>query len=137
MGRLAKTDTLDAEVIALFAERVQPEARPLPKPERNHLVELVGRRRQLIEMIGMETNRGRQAAGKHLARRLARHVTYLQKELDAVDHDIGNAIKQSPAWREAEALVKSIPGIGDVTARTLLAELPELGTVSRHQIAAR
>ena len=75
---------------------------------------------QLIEMIGMETNRGRQAAGKHLARRLARHVTYLQKELDAVDHDIGNAIKQSPAWREAEALVKSVPGIGDVTARTLL-----------------
>jgi len=136
MGRLAKTDTLDAEVIALFAERVQPEARPLPEPERNHLVELVGRRRQLIEMIGMETNRGRQAAGKHLARRLARHVTYLQKELDAVDHDIGDAIKQSPAWREAEALVKSVPGIGDVTARTLLAELPELGTVSRHQIAA-
>ena len=83
-------------MIALFAERVQPQARPLPEPERNHLVELVGRRRQLIEMIGMETNRGRQAAGKHLALRLARHVTYLQKELDAVDHDIGNAIKQSP-----------------------------------------
>ena len=113
MGRLAKTDTLDAEVIALFAERVRPQARPLREPERVHLAELVGRRRQIIEMIGMETNRGRQAIDKPLARRLARHVAYLQKELDAIDHDIG-----------------------DVTARTLLAELPELGTVSRHQVAA-
>jgi transposase len=126
MGRLAKTDTLDAEVIALFAERVQPEARPLPEPERAHLAELVSRRRQILEMIGMETNRGRQAVDKHLARRLARHIVYLQKELDAVDHDIGAAIECSPAWREAEALLKSMPGIGGVTARTLLAELPEL-----------
>ena len=136
MGRLAKTDTLDAEVIALFAERVRPQARPLREPERVHLAELVGRRRQIIEMIGMETNRGRQAIDKPLARRLARHVAYLQKELDAIDHDIGDAIKHSPAWREAEALLKSVPCIGDVTARTLLAELPELGTVSRHQVAA-
>jgi len=136
MGRLAKTDTLDAEVIALFAERVRPQARPLREPERVHLAELVGRRRQVIEMIGMETNRGRQAIAKPLARRLARHVAYLQKELDAIDHDIGEAIKHSPAWREAEALLKSVPCIGDVTARTLLAELPELGTVSRHQVAA-
>ena len=136
MGRLAKTDTPDAEVIALFAERVRPQARPLREPERVHLAELVGRRRQIIEMIGMETNRGRQAIDKPLARRLARHVAYLQKELDAIDHDIGDTIKHSPAWREAEALLKSVPCIGDVTARTLLAELPELGTVSRHQVAA-
>ena len=136
MGRLAKTDTLDAEVIALFAERIRPEVRPLPEPERNHLAEIVGRRRQIIEMIGMETNRGRQTVDKHLARRLACHIAFLQKELDAIDHDIGEAIKHSPAWREAEALLKSVPGIGDVTARTLLAELPELGTVSRHQVAA-
>ena len=119
MSRLAKTDTLDAEVIALFAERVRPQARPLREPERVHLAELVGRRRQIIEMIGMETNRGRQAIDKPLARRLARHVAYLQKELDAIDHDIGDAIKHSPAWREAEALLKSVPCIGDVTARTL------------------
>ena len=84
----------------------------------------------------METNRGRQAIDKPLARRLARHVAYLQKELDAIDHDIGDAIKHSPAWREAEALLKSVPCIGDVTARNVLAELPELGTVSRHQVAA-
>ena len=84
----------------------------------------------------METNRGRQAIDKPFAQRLARHVVYLQKELDAIDHDIGDAIKHSPAWREAAALLKSVPCIGDVTARTLLAELPELGTVSRHQVAA-
>lgn len=136
MGRLAKTDALDAEVIALFAERVQPQVRPLPEPERSHLGELVGRRCQIIEMIGMETNRSRQAVDKHLARRFARHIAYLQKELDALDHDIGEAVRTSPAWREGETLLKSFPGIGPVTARTLLAELPELGTVSRHQVAA-
>jgi transposase len=135
-GRLAKTDRLDAEVIALFAERVRPQARPLPEPERSHFAELVGRRRQIIEMIGMETNRRRQAADKQLARRLDRHVAFLEKELADVDRDIGQAIQSSPAWREAEALLKSVSGIGDVTARTLLAELPELGTLGRHQLAA-
>jgi transposase len=136
MGRLAKTDTLDAEVIALFAERVRPQARPLPEPERSRFAELVSRRRQIIEMIGMETNRRRQAVGRQLAKRLDRHVAFLGKELTEIDRAIGQAIKESPVWREAEALLKSVPGIGDVTARTLLAELPELGTVSRHQLAA-
>ena len=136
MGRLAKTDTLDAEVTALFAERVRPQARPLPEPERSHLAELVGRRRQIIEMIGMETNRRGQAVDKHLAKRLDRHVVFLEKELADVDRDIGQAIQSSPAWRAAEALLKSVPGIGDVTARTLLAELPELGTIGRQQLAA-
>jgi len=87
-------------------------------------------------MIGMETNRRGQTADKHLAQRLDRHVAFLETELAEVDRDIGRAIKASPAWREAEALLKSVPGIGDVTARTLLAELPELGTVGRHQLAA-
>jgi len=136
MGRLAKTDTLDAEVIALFAERVRPQTRPLPQKERSHLAELVGRRRQIIEMIGMETNRRGQVIDKQLARRLDRHVVFLEKELAEVDRDIGQAIKTSPVWRETEALLKSVPGIGDVTARTLLAELPELGTIGRHQLAA-
>ncbi len=136
MGRLAKTDTLDAEVIALFAERVRPQVRPLPEPERNHLAALVSRRRQVIQMIGMEENRRPQAVDKRLAKRLDRHVAFLVKELAEVDRDIGQAIKASPVWREAETLLKSVPGIGDVTARTLLAELPELGTVGRHQLAA-
>jgi transposase len=136
MGRLAKTDTLDAEAIALFAERVRPQTRTLLDPERGRLAELVGRRRQVIEMIGMEANRRRRATDKRLARRLDRHVAFLQKELANIDRDLGEAIKGSPVWCKTEALLKSVPGIGDVTARTLLAEVPELGTVDRHQIAA-
>jgi transposase len=87
-------------------------------------------------MIGMEENRRPQAIDKRLAKRLDRHVAFLEKELAEVDADISQAIKASPVWREAEALLKSVPGIGDVTARTLLAELPELGTIGRHQLAA-
>jgi transposase len=136
MGRLAKTDALDAEAIALFAERIRPEARPLLDPERARLAEFVSRRRQVIEMIGMETNRRRRATDKRLAKRLDRHVAFLEKELNEIDHDIGEAIKRSPVWCKTEALLKSVPGIGYVTARTLLAEVPELGTVDRHQIAA-
>jgi transposase len=108
MGRLAKTDTLDAEVIALVAERVRPPTRPLPEPERAHLAELVGRRRQIIEMIGMETNRRRQALDRRLARRLDRHVTFLEKHLAEIDRDIGQAITASPVWRETEALLRSV-----------------------------
>lgn len=136
MGRLAKTDTLDAEVIALFAERMKPPARALPEPERRHFAELVSRRRQIIGMIGMETNRRDQAVDKQLTRRLGRHIGFLEGELAALDRDIGQAIKASPVWSETEALLKSVPGIGDVTARTLLAQLPELGTIGRHQLAA-
>lgn len=136
MGRLAKTDTLDAEVIALFAERVRPAARPLPEPERRPLAELVTRRRQIIEMVGMEANRRNQTTDKQLGKRLDRHSAFLEKELAAVDRDIGQAIQASPVWREAAALMKSVPGLGDVTARTLLAELPELGTIGRHPLAA-
>jgi transposase len=136
MGRLAKTDALDAEAIALFAERIRPEARPLLDPERARLAEFVSRRRQVIEMIGMETNRRRRATDKRLAKRLDRHVAFLEKELVEIDRDIGEAIKSSAVWCKTEALLKSVPGIGDVTARTLLAEMPELGTVDRHQIAA-
>jgi transposase len=136
MGRLAKTDTLDAEVIALFAERMRPPPKPLPEPERIHFAELVSRRRQIIRMIGMETNRRDQAVDKQLIRRLDRHISFLEGELAELDRDIGLAIKASPVWCETEALLKSVPGIGDVTARTVLAQLPELGTIGRHQLAA-
>ena len=129
MGRLAKTDTLDAEVIALFAERMRPPARPLPEPERRHFGELVSRRRQIIGMINMETNRRDQAVDKQLIRRLGRHIAFLERDLAELDGEIGHANEASPAWCETEALLKSVPGIGDVTARTLLAPLPELGTI--------
>ena len=82
------------------------------------------------------TNRRDQAVDKQLIRRLNRHITFLERELSELDGDIGQAIKASPVWCETEALLKSVPGIGDVTARTLLAQLPELGTIGRHQLAA-
>ena len=136
MGRLAKTDTLDAEVIALFAERTRPPARLLPEPERRHFAELVSRRRQIIGMINMETNSREQAVDKQLIRRLNRHIAFLERELAELDGGIGHAIDASPVCCETEALLKSVPGIGDLTARTLLAQLPELGTIGRHQLAA-
>lgn len=136
MGRLAKTDALDAAVIALFAERIRPEPRPLRAPEAARLAELVERRRQIVAMIGMERNRRHRIADKRLAKQIDRHITFLEKELAATDCDIDTTIKVSPVWRDKEALLKSVPGIGDVTARTLIAELPELGTIGRHSIAA-
>lgn len=136
MGRLAKTDALDAEAIALFGERIRPEARPVPEPDARRLAELVARRRQIVEMIGMEANRRRRTADKRLARKIDRHVAFLEKELLDTDRDIGTGIKGSPVWREKEELLKSVPGIGDVTARTLLAEMPELGCIDRRKLAA-
>ncbi|WP_310160544.1 IS110 family transposase [Bosea sp. BE125] len=136
MGRLAKTDALDAEVIALFAERIRPQARAVPAPEATRLAELVARRRQIIEMIGMEANRARRMPDKRLAKGLARHIAFLEKELSEIDRTIGDGIKNSPAWRETETLLKSVPGIGDVTARTLIAEVPELGSIDRQKLAA-
>jgi transposase len=136
IGRLAKTDALDAEVIALFAERVRPAARPIPDAAARQLDELVTRRRQIIEMIGAEANRRRQARERRLQKRLDAHLVWLQKELTVSDGEIDAAIRRSPAWRESEQLLISVPGVGDVTARTLLAELPELGQLGRRQIAA-
>jgi transposase len=136
VGRLAKTDRLDAEVIARFAEAVRPEARPVPGPEAQALAELVVRRRQLVEMIGMENNRRRQAHSDRVRRGVARILSALQAELADLDRDIDDRIKGSPAWRAAENLLTSVPGIGPITARTLIAELPELGTIDRRRLAA-
>ncbi len=136
LGRLAKTDALDAEVIALFAERIRPEPRPVSGPDAQILAELVARRRQLVEMIGMEKNRARQARGKRVQKSLAATLKLLETQLAALDRDIGDAVRGSPAWRAAEDLLTSVPGVGNVTARTLIAELPELGHLDRRRIAA-
>jgi transposase len=136
IGRLAKTDALDAEVIARFAEQVRPPVRPVPDAQARALAELVVRRRQLIDMIVAETNRRRQLTQPHLVKGVERHLKVLQKELTAIERDIDDQIKGSPAWREKEELLTSVPGIGPTNARTLIAELPELGTLSRRQIAA-
>ena len=139
-GRLAKTDALDAAAIALFAERIRPVPRPLAPEDAQLLAELVGRRRPLIEMIGMEGNmegnRRRQARAPKVQRTLEATLTTLQAQLAELDRDINAAVRASPAWRAADELLTSVPGVGDVTARTLIAELPELGQLDRRRIAA-
>lgn len=135
-GRLAKTDRLDADSIALFAERVRPEPRPLEDAEAAALAELVARRRQIIEMIGMETNRRHQARHAIVARTIAATLQALASQLADLDRDIGNTIRRSPAWREADDLLQSVPGIGPVASCTLIAEMPELGRLNRRQVAA-
>src|SRR3954469_7310312 len=134
-GRLAKTDRLDAEAIARFAEAVRPPARPLPDEVTRHLGALVARRRQLLEMLVAERNR-RQAAEPALHERIDAHLRWLEEALAEIERDLDGAIRDSPIWRAKEQLLRSVPGIGPVSARTLLAELPELGFLTRRQAAA-
>jgi transposase len=135
-GRLAKTDRLVAEAIARFAEAVQPAPRPVPSAAARALGELVVRRRQLVEMLTSERQRRRQLRDPRLIRRLEAHLAWLQQELAALETDLDDAIRGTPAWRAAEDLLASVPGIGKTSARTLIAELPELGTLDRRKIAA-
>jgi transposase len=134
-GRLAKTDEIDAEVLAAFGEAVKPEVRPLKHEETKELAAWVTRRRQLIEMIKAETNRYTQSAVS-VRPQIERTIEWLKSELDDVDKNLDALIRSSSAWREKEDLLRSVPGIGRVTTFTLLAELPELGTLNRKQIAA-
>lgn len=136
LGKRAKTDPIDAAVIAHFAEATTPEVRPLPDEATSLLADLVARRRQIVEMIGAERQRLRRVGVARIRRSIERLVRALEKELADLDHDIGDAVRSSPAWREAEDLLASVPGVGSVTARSLLAELPELGTLDAKKIAA-
>lgn len=135
-GQLAKTDALDAAVIARFAEAVQPPIRPLPTAAAQALGELVARRRQLVEMLGAERNRHGQAQDRRLQQRIGAHVQWLTKALADVDRDLGDLIRSSPVWRARDQLLTSVPGVGDVTSHTLIADVPELGALTRRQIAA-
>lgn len=135
-GRLAKTDALDAEAIARFAERIRPEPRPLADAESLSLGELVARRRQVVEMICMETNRLHQARNLRVQRMLKATLKTLSAQLAELDHDIDDTVRRSPIWRAADDLLTSVPGIGDVTAHTLIADLPELGQLDRRRVAA-
>ncbi len=136
LGQRAKTDPIDAAVIARFAQATRPEPRPLPDEATRLLSDLVTRRRQIIEMLGAERQREKRALACKLRKSIARLVKALEKELDSVDTDIDDAVRASPAWRETEDLLASVPGVGSVIARTLIAELPELGQLDRKQIAA-
>jgi transposase len=129
-------DRLDAEVIALFAERVRPEARAIPDAQVRALADLVARRRQIIDMITAESNRQRKTHDRRLQNSLERHLAWLEHELSGIDRDLEATVRGTPAWRETEDLLASVPGIGPITARTLIAELPELGFLDRRRIAA-
>jgi transposase len=136
LGRTAKTDAIDAQVLAQFGARVQPVVRPLPDAATQALAALVARRRQLLEMLGAERQRLAQATMRPVQRDLRQHIRWLERRVKDVDGEITTAIEASPVWRVREDLLRSVPGVGPVVARTLLAELPELGQLDRRQIAA-
>jgi transposase len=133
--QLAKTDAIDARVLALFAERVRPEPRPLPDDAVTALEALLTRRRQLVEMLTAEKNRLLLARGP-VRRDLQQHIRFLERRLREVDDDLHTAVKASPVWRVKDDLLQSVPGVGRVVSLTLLAQLPELGRLSHKEIAA-
>ena len=134
-GQLAKTDRLDAQLIALFAERVHPDPRPLPDTVLQQLDALMTRRRQLLDMLTAEGNRLEHAAAP-IRREITRQIRWLERRITAVDRDLDDTIQRSPVWRAKEHLLRTAPGVGPVLSRTLLADLPELGRLNRKQIAA-
>jgi transposase len=136
LGKRAKTDPIDAAVIARFAEAAKPEPRPLPDATTQLLADLVGRRRQIVEMMAAEGQRERRAS-KRLHKSIARLRKALEKELAELDAEIDERVRGSPVWAEKEDLLASVPGVGPIIARTLIAEMPELGALDRRQIAAR
>jgi transposase len=136
LGQRAKTDPIDAAVIARFVAATNPAIRPLPDEQTQLLADLVARRGQIIQMIVAERQREKRATNRHVRSSLARLIKALEKEINAVDNEIDGMLRDSPIWREKEDLLASVPGVGRITTRTLLAELPELGTLDRRQIAS-
>ena len=136
VGRLAKTDGLDADVLAQFAEAIRPTPRPLPDAAQQALTALVTRRRQLVEMLVAERNRLALAPAGRIRRDVQTHIHFLEQRLKAANDDLQQLLRDSPLWRAAEQLLRSVPGIGPTTAAMLLADLPELGRLSHRAIAA-
>lgn len=136
VGKRAKTDPLDAEMIARFAEAVRPEPRPIADDAARLFAELVARRRQIIEMLVAERQRERRATSNGIRKSLVRHIAMLEKELPEIDGDIGTLVRGSPVWRKNEDLLVTVPGVKNIIARTLLADIPELGRLGRREIAS-
>jgi len=138
-GQLAKTDRLDAALLALFAERVRPSPRQLPDEAQQELAELLARRRQLIDMLTAEQHRLRQAVGasrRRVRKSIKAHIRYLELDLKMADTDLTTLVRSSPIWQEQEDLLRSVPGVGPILARSILGELPELGQLTHRAIAA-
>jgi transposase len=136
LGLLAKTDPIDAGVLALFGERIRPEPRPLPDPALMALTALVARRHQLLEMLVAERHRRGQTKDSTVRHDIAQHIRWLERRLAQATRDIGRLLETTPAWRVKDHLLRSAPGIGPTTAAVLIAQLPELGALTRRQIAA-
>ncbi len=136
LGQRAKTDPIDARVIARFAEATKPLVRPLPDQATQMLGQLLARRRQIVEMMASESQRLRRTELARVRKSIERLLAALKRELADIDHDIDNTMRGSPVWREKEDLLASVPGIGRIIARTLVADLPELGTIGRKQVGA-
>lgn len=136
IGQRAKTDLIDARLIALFIEAVRPELRPMADVQTQELAALMARRRQIVAMLAAEKARRQQAAPGLARVSIARSITFLEDELKSLDLEIDKTVRGTPVWRDKENLLASVPGIGKTIARTLLAELPELGTLTPKQIAA-
>lgn len=136
VGILAKTDAIDAAVLARFGASVNPTLRPLPDAQATALVDLLTRRRQLIELHTAESNRLAQAAAPRVKASIKAVLTVLKKQIDSIDDELDGLIRHCPCWQEKETLLTSVPGIGTQTARTLLGCLPELGQISRQAVAA-
>jgi transposase len=134
-GTLAKTDRLDAQSLAHFAEALRPQPRPLPNAQAQELSALLQRRRQLVDMLTAEKNRLPLAA-RRIRPQLQAHIAWLQRQISQFDDDLRELLRSSPLWRDKEDLLRSAPGVGPVLATTLVAALPELGTLTRQQIAA-
>ncbi len=138
-GQLAKTDRLDAAILARFAEQVRPEPRPLTTEAQQELHALIARRRQVIEMLTAEKYRYAQALGPgapRVRKRVQAHIKFLTRELDIADEELGTLVRESPVWRARDDLLQSAPGVGPILSQTMLAALPELGTLDRKAIAA-
>ena len=136
LGLLAKTDKIDARVLARFAHMVQPPQRPLPDENTQKIRELLARRAQLIEMRTMETNRRQQAHSARVIKDLLSSIEFINKRLKRLDDEIDEEIQQSPTWQKNVELLQTAPGVGPLTARTLVVEMPELGSLSRQAGAA-
>lgn len=136
LGRQAKTDALDAHVLAAFADRVRPAVRPVPDAATQELAAIVTRRQQLVAMCSAERQRLAQAHSRTVRHSLEVHIAWLRRQIDDSDDQLDALIRQSSVWRAHEDLLQSVPGIGPITARTLLATLPELGALARRPLAA-
>lgn len=135
IGKLAKTDAIDAYVLARFAQTVRPIPKPLPTEDEKQIKELVTRRRQLVDLRASEKNRLHRARSNRVRRSIQTVIAALDKEIEDVDKDVDDLIRKSPLWCETEELLRTFKGVGPITARVLMAKLPELGHVSRHEIS--